>query len=972
MKTRAGRPNIDVPTEGSTQDTVAGEDRPRADEASSWETALVRGEVVDRYVILGMLGAGGMGVVYAAYDPDLDRKVALKFLRPGGGTDRKLAQARLRREAQAMAQLANPHVVAVHDVSVHNDRVYVAMEYIEGQTLTRWLAESKRSWQEVLAVFLEVGKGLAAAHAVGLMHRDVKPDNLMLDDQGRARVMDFGLALGTESAQPSAKKDSLITRHLGSQKVAQTDAQTGALQGTPAYMAPERYDAKGVDARTDQFSYCVAFWEALYGERPFAGENVAALYGAVASGKRRAVPSDRAATVPTWLRQTLDRGLSVDPDARWPTIDALLSALSYDPAHRRNRWLWAGGGLTVVGLVGLSAQQWVTARSQRCSGAQAQLAGVWDQPRREEVRAAVLGIEASYAEAAWRRTASTLDAYASAWTAMHTETCEATTVRGEQSSNAMDLRMACLRGAKMELSAATGVLGSADAAVVQNAHKVVEGLRPLSQCEDVAALEAESEPPRPEEAEAVEAVRDQLMEARAERKAGRYDVAETKVEAATQRLADDAVEYGPVRTEATLEAGLVHRMQGRYEASEAALRQALRSAARWDQREAMRDAATELLFVVGYLQRRFDEGLLYRELAAGLAEGTPAAEAGVLNNVANVHQAKGEYDEAATLHRRALAIRKKALGAEHPMVANSLSNLAVVYQAKGEYDEAARLHLLALDLREKALGAEHPEVAASLNNLANVHQVRGRYDEAETLHRRALAVRENALGAEHPKVATSLSNLAVLHQAKGEYDETVRLYGRALAIWKTSLGPEHPKMAAALSNLANVHYAKDEFDQAAALHERVLAIREKLLGAEHPDVGQSLYHLGAVHHSEGNFEEAAALYERALVIREKALGAEHPYVADTLLALADVALEQHRPTDAVVKAERAVQIREASTLPPTYVARARFLLARALAATGDLHGRAVVLAQQARDVYRDAGESSADLLEVQKWLDAHE
>ena len=218
---------------------------------------------------------------------------------------------------------------------------------------------------------------------------------------------------------------------------------------------------------------------------------------------------------------------------------------------------------------------------------------------------------------------------------------------------------------------------------------------------------------------------------------------------------------------------------------------------------------------------------------------------------------------------------------------------------------------------------------------------------------------ENSRGEHHP-----IFILLLAETPPSAHDGSVRS--------SDPLGPEHPKVAAALSNLANVHYAKDEFDQAAALHERVLAIREKSLGAEHPDVGQSLYHLGAVHHSKGEFEEAAVLYERAMVIREKALGAEHPYVADTLLALADVALEQHRPADAVVKAERAVQIREASTLPPTYVARARFLLARALAATGDPHRRAVVLAQQARDVYRDTGKSSADLLEVQTWLDEHE
>ena len=948
--------------------TAAGDDAPLQRGGILRDEPLGRGNLVGRFVILGILGAGGMGVVYAAYDPELDRKVALKFLLPGQGAAHDGARTRLQREAQAMARLSHPNVIGVHDVGVHASGVYVAMEFVEGQTVAQWLAADKRSNTEIIAVFVQMGRGLAAAHAEGLLHRDVKPDNAMLDEQGRVRVLDFGLALAGEATQPSKqeREDSIVpNRRSDSHRV----TRASALVGTPAYMAPEQFMGGEIDERTDQFALCVSLWEALFGERPFAGDDVLDLALAVTEGQRRPPPAGH--TVPGWLRQILERGLSVNPDERWPTMDALLEALAQDPTRRRNRWLAAGAGLALLGLVGVSVQAWLSARALQCGGADDQLKEIWDDDRRAAIREAILGIDAPYAANVWERSASRLDGYAQDWIEMHTDTCEATTIRGEQSTAVMDLRMACLHGAKVELAAVTGLLATADAPVVLKAHAAVDRLRPLSRCADVEALQGEVEPPLPHEAEAVKAVRSLVAQANGERTVGRYEAAQAKVEAAKKRLSDDAVEYGPVHTDVALADGGLQKDQGRYDAAEEMLRGALHSAARWDQRHALAVAAASLITVVGFHQRRFEAGLRYRELAEGMAEGAPRDEAAVHASLGALHQAKGEYEEAARLHGLALATRERALGADHPLVAGSLTSLATVREAMGDFTEAETLHTRALAIWTNALGPNHPNVAGSLNNLAVGHRMSGEYDEAATLHKQALAIWETALGADHPNVAMVVHNLAAVHEARGNYDEAATLYERAIETWEKALGPEHPLVANSLNNLANVRRARSEYDEAARLHERALAIQKKALGPEHADVANSLNNLAALHETRGDHDEAARLYAQALAVWEKALGPEHPHLAFPLVGIAEVAIAQGRPEDAVAAAERSVQLRTTGDVPATDLALARFVLARALTAVepGGRSERSITLAQQARDAYREAGKSSAkELAEVEAWL----
>ena len=298
------------------------------------------GNSVGRFILLGVLGAGAMGVVYAAYDPELDRKIALKLVLPrvGGGPD-SAGRARLVREAQALAKLSHPNVVAVHDVGTHGGSVWIAMEFVAGQTLTEWAAAGSRGWSAVLPILIDAARGVTAAHVAGLVHRDLKPDNVMIGNDGRVRVMDFGLAHGRGPSMVEPALASTLAAATGPQPeraaLALRLTEVGSIQGTPAYMAPEQWQGQEAEAVSDQFGWSVMAWEMLFGERPFRGETMMTLAAAVLAGQRRPPPRGRG--VPGWLRRVIERGLAIEPALRWPTMAALLAALQQGKARARLR-----------------------------------------------------------------------------------------------------------------------------------------------------------------------------------------------------------------------------------------------------------------------------------------------------------------------------------------------------------------------------------------------------------------------------------------------------------------------------------------------------------------------------------------------------------------------------------------------------------------------------------------------------------
>jgi serine/threonine protein kinase len=336
-------------------------DEPLAEEADVVPSHLEPGDFIGRYRIRERIGEGGMGVVHAAEDPELGRVVAIKLLRPVHGSEAEVHQRRLLREAQALARVSHHNLVTVYDVGTHEGRVWIAMEYVVGDTLDVWLRRRRRSWQEIIGVFLEAGRGLAAVHAAGLIHRDFKPGNVLVGSEGTVQVLDFGLAARAGEPSPDDDPDKRATPDLDA--LAATLTTTGGIMGTPAYMAPEQFLRLGADARADQFSFCVALFEALYGRRPWKGRDLAELMVAVVGGLTEKPPT--IAGMPDEVRRVLQRGLRSSPEERFRDMSALLEVLEAARAPtpvrstggwRRYAFLLVGGGVLT-----LAGRQWLAA-----------------------------------------------------------------------------------------------------------------------------------------------------------------------------------------------------------------------------------------------------------------------------------------------------------------------------------------------------------------------------------------------------------------------------------------------------------------------------------------------------------------------------------------------------------------------------------------------------------------------------------
>jgi tetratricopeptide (TPR) repeat protein/predicted Ser/Thr protein kinase len=873
-----------------------------------------RGALLGRYVVLSKLGAGAMGVVFAAYDPELDRKVAIKLLRPRPGGDRDAARARLQREAQVLAKLNHENVVSVHDVGVHEGKVFVAMEFVQGQTLARWLAVERRPWQEILAVFEAAGRGLAAAHGEGLVHRDFKPENVMLGDDGRVRVMDFGLARAKEEGQehdaPEGMQGNVTTRDSLSTEL----TRTGAIVGTPAYMAPEQFEGAEVTGRSDQFSYCVALFEALYGVRPFSGSTFEQLALSVTEGQ--VAPAPRAG-IPRWLYRMTLRGLSRAPGDRYADMQALLAALSAgETRRRRNGMLLALGVLGVGAAFFFGYQGWDEGRTvNACVAYGDEVDQVWNDERRRELRDGLLATGVEYAQATVDSTMPRFDAQAEAIRHSRTEACLDTRVRRAWTEDLLDRADWCLEERETQLAALARELSRADTESIQQAVTAVERLSQVEPCRDAARLRQSPAPPR--DREAVEAASRTLSMARALEWSGKYQDGVAVAKEALGQATDAGWPSLTASSHVTL--GSLLELNGEYEGAEATLEEGYFLAADAGATEVEASLATNLVYVVGSARARHEDSLRWGRHAERALRALQEPEdslrwAALYGRLASAHKTAGAYAEALPLHERTLAIREKTFGRDSIGVATTVNNLANALQAVGEYDRAATLHERALAVREGALGPDHPDVAKSLNNLAELYRATGRYEDAKPLHERSISIREQVLGPDHPMLGTSLGNLALVHLALEEHDEALELQERSLAILETSLGSDHPLLGIALGNLAELQLKM------------------------------------------GALEEAKNTYLRALAVDEKALGKEHQDLAFSLNGLAIVALRQGRAADAVSLAHRAVDVRERGEARAELIAESRFTLARSLwetsAGAGEERERALALAEQAHDALR--------------------
>jgi tetratricopeptide (TPR) repeat protein/predicted Ser/Thr protein kinase len=873
------------------------------------------GARIGRYVIREKLGAGGMGEVWAAHDPELDRVVAIKLVKPSTRADEP-AHERMLREAQALARLSHPNVVAVYDAGTHGDRIFIAMEYVEGRTLSEWMHERRRDWTEVVPMLLGAGEGLMAAHRQGIVHRDFKPANVMVDAAGNVRVLDFGLARQFDddlepspvrrSASPDASSDRLaISSRL---------TRTGMVMGTPAFMAPEQFAEEDIDARADQFSFCVVAYRALWDRKPFPGGTYGELRRAVQGGHAREPP--REVAVPKRIRKAVMRGLSVWPRDRYPTMEALLVDLRLGrAAPRRVRTIAIGVvSASVLGLGGFLLLHEPAA----CRGADDRVTAVWGPSQRASLASAFQATALPYADDASARVQQATDAYAREWIASWEQVCAA-----EQSEQLLDRRMVCLDERLRSLGAWVDLLVAADAEVVRNAAQGAAELPAIRDCSDPA--DAMPAPPIAIAGE-VEAIRGELANVRAMGLGGRFSSASTRAEALLVRAR--GLDYPPLLAEVALVGGYAADRSG-----EAAL-------ARAD----------------------FEEALLAAELAR---HDRVRAEALIgLTNVLGYRLHDREASLQNALHAEAVLAR---LGD-----ARELRGKLALYRgntefAAGNYEPAIASFEAAIDAVKDMPSAWQVQVGA-LSNLAASKATLGDLAQGVAALESARKLAIERIGALHPTVAVQDTNLAGMYSRLERHDDALAAVQRALASYRAEHGEVHPDIGRGLNVLGTVLSARGDDEGALAAYRESLAVKEKATGAD-PSLAMSLNNIGSVLVRLHRPQEATAEFRRAASIWTDTLGPEHVHVGLALSGLAEALLEAGDIAGAADAIERAETLVKTADVEGLLRARTRFVHARVVLARDRDRARALELANESLLLYRSTdAPASQEIASVETWL----
>ncbi len=895
---------------------------------------LAAGAKIGRYVVQELLGVGGMGVVYGARDPELDRKVALKRVRGDLGAG-DVAQNRLLREAQAMARLSHPNVVSVYDLVVHGSQLFIAMERVEGVSLRTWLEEARRPWREVLARFVQAGRGLAAAHAVGLVHRDFKPDNVLCDSMGRVRVTDFGLArLLTSETERATESTHLRASALEETPVSDTAVLTdrsGMVLGTPAYMAPELLAGKQADPLSDQFAWCVALYEALYGARPFQGASLLQIEAAMREERLHRPPPD--SEVPVWLRAAVVRGLRADPAARHASIEAALLAIE-PPAARSYGRLVLGAAVTVLALAAgvMGARSWDARSALRaCEASGHALTDTWDSERARAVHAAFLATGSPLAEDTFRGVEQRLDRYAGDLSAARVQACEDTRVRKTQSEPLLALRVECLAHQEQALRALTSTLVAADPAAVEHALASAEGLPPSSRCDADLVVHGPLAPALPPEALArSEETRQALAAARAIAEAGQPKVARGKAEEAEKAAA--ALGDPVLESEALWTLGSIADEAEDRAAADNTLRLAVTEAERIRYDAVIADAATMLARVAadeGAPSARADDWAARAEAAIERLGGDPGRTMALLEARFFARSSSGQYAEALTLAERLLALLESTPGSSHVTLGRALRREAFVLGKLGRYPKALETIARAAELQARELGPTHPETIKTESMWGDLLVSASRYDEALPHLQKALSLFATSATSQKG-VFETLNSLGNAYEATGNFVAALDAYERSGQLAEQTFGPKDRTVARSYINRSLVYLDLDRPADAVTFAQRAVALARETLGPDHPDTASDEGLLGEVLLAAGRPAEARDSLEQALATQEKSLGPDHHVVAETLVTLAEALEEAHDPRAAIPLLERVLRIMDGNREAPLVYPWGQALLARAL------------------------------------------
>lgn len=802
--------------------------------------------VAGTYRIEHKVGQGGMGVVYRAHDLELDRPVAIKLHTHEAN---EMVVRRLTREAQAMAKLSHPNVLTIYEIGRHQaspsrylgerSLLFIAVEFIVGGTLRDWLDEGTHGWREVTQVFVQAGRGLAAAHHAGVIHRDFKPDNVLIDERGRVRVADFGLARAEST--PVGLEDqeivdpSRVTEPRVAMSLAEQLTTTGTVLGTRAYMAPEQGEAQPVDARADQYAFCVSLHEGLYGRRPFDR--------GIASAAVRRRKATRDPHVPRRLQRVITRGLAADPAGRFASMDALVAELEAVVAPRTSRVLVSVGAMGVA-----AALAWTTLSSDDppCN-ARSELRGVWDDARGEELAAAFVASAQPYAQVSLREVNDLLDDYAQMWVLQRQLTCHGQ----KQHSDLTARKISCLDRRRQRLGALVSTLVDGGTVAIEGAVEAATSLHTPAECDRPEILAAEP-----------------------------LESTDPAI-----RMRDQEAERRLLRLEALVATGAHRRSTPQI----ATLRELLNAGSRPDQRRRLEALDRHVSVIAGDLDRA--QAAAEASLNAALSEGTPVHLPSTAAAMARTLARQGKLESAAQLLRMAESAAE-ALSPDLRVQAELASTRGLVLWCSGKVDESIAAYETAISLTAQALGPLHPELAWLLFALTEPLSDRGDFALVLETADRGLAIMEQTHGPDHPLTAHHHEARAHALYAMRRLDEAVAASERAIAMYQARLGPFTPVTLRSMSNLAGTLLAQ-KLDGGADLTGRALSLLRSVLDelearglADSAEGVATLIKLGQAHWSNGDPQKAIELLERGLTLIESH---SMPDLSDLLAALSGLA-----------------------------------------------------------------------------------